>query len=159
MTVVRFPTTIELYYRGPVADFTPKMVELGYTFGSDTFCWRDDDRTKTRADIRAMTWRFHDSDRDRVKIHGEWLDTHQRARTQREAEKSAPLVNLLVKVFRSPGEELSIKEIAERAQEIQPDLTRKVITTALRKHEGERWTVRTGLHNRQLHKLINTLDT
>ena len=49
--VVKFPTTVISFFRGPKAGFTTKMDALGYEFGSNTFCWKDGDKTKTRADL------------------------------------------------------------------------------------------------------------
>lgn len=43
--------TFEVYLRGESAPAHVKLVALGYTFAGKTFCWKDGDRTKTRADI------------------------------------------------------------------------------------------------------------
>tara|TARA_R110001599_G_C12263644_1_gene660602 strand:- start:178 stop:2133 length:1956 start_codon:yes stop_codon:yes gene_type:complete len=113
---------------------------------------------KTRADIKALTWYFHNSDRNDVKVHESWMDTHAKVQQQHEQELSAPLVSLIVQVFRYPEEELSIKDICDRVNEQHSDISRKVITATLRSQEGQMWTTRTSLHNRQLHKLISKLE-
>ncbi len=52
---VSVPTSVEMYVRGALSAFNDKMTSLGYTFGSNTFAFKDGDTANTRADVLSIS--------------------------------------------------------------------------------------------------------